>query len=102
MWETRRDRLDNASTKLSRTQVLRKFTTSRPSPDKTVTQDFTKLIAFRKKLIGTTENITDHAMKTEMFTTLSTSYETTVQSLEQQIAAPTARQCMDVHHKYAE
>ena len=82
MWEALRDRLDNASTKLGRTQVLRKFTASRPLADETVTQYFTKLIAFRKKLIGTTENITDDAMKTHIFTTLSNSYETTIQILE--------------------
>jgi len=69
--------------KLGCTQVLRKFTASRPSTDETVTQYFTKLIAFRKKLIGTTENITDDAMKTLIFTTLSNSYETTIQILEQ-------------------
>jgi hypothetical protein len=102
MWETLRDRLDNASTKLGRTQVLWKFTASRPSPDETVTQYFTKLIAFRKKLIGTTENITDDAMKTHIFTTLSNSYETTIQILEQRIPAPTAQQCMDAIREYAE
>ena len=71
MWKALRDRLDNASTKLGRTQVLWKFTASRPSPDETVTQYFTKLIAFPTKLISTTENITDDAMKTHIFTTLS-------------------------------
>jgi len=70
MWEALMDRLDNASTKLSRTQVLRKFTVSRPSPAETVTQYFTKLIAFHKKLIGTTKNISDDTMKTHIFTTL--------------------------------
>jgi len=90
MWKARRDLIDNASMKLGRTQVLWKFTTSRPSPDKTVTQYFTKLIAFRKKLIGTTENITDDAMKTHIFTTLSNSYETTIQILKQRIPAPMA------------
>jgi hypothetical protein len=33
MWETLRDRLDNASMKVGRTQVLRKFTASQLSPD---------------------------------------------------------------------
>jgi len=101
MWEALWDRLDNALMKLSRTQVLRKFTASRPSPDETVTKYITKLIAFRKKLIGTTENITDDAMKTHIFTTLSNSYETTIQILEQRIPAPTAQQCMDVIREYA-
>jgi hypothetical protein len=102
MWEALRERLDNASTKLDRTQVLRDFTTSRPSPDETVTQYFTKQIAFSKKLIGTTENITDDAMKTHIFTTLSNSYETTIHILEQRIPTPTAQQCMDVICDYAE
>jgi hypothetical protein len=102
MWEALRDRLDNASTKLGCTQVLRKFTATRPSPDEMVTQYFTKLNAFRKKLIGTTENITDDAMKTHIFTTLSNSYETTIQILEQRIPAPTAPQCMDAIREYAE
>jgi hypothetical protein len=92
MWEALRDRLDNASTKLCRTQVLRKFTASRPSPDQTVTQYFTTLIAFCKKLIGTTENITDDARKTHIFTTLSNSYEKAIKILEQRIPAPTAQQ----------
>jgi len=38
MREALRDRLDNASPKLGRTQVLQKFTASQPSPDKMVTQ----------------------------------------------------------------
>jgi hypothetical protein len=87
MWEALRNRLDNASTKLGRTQVLRKFTSSRPSPDAMVTLYFTKLMAFRNKLIGTTKNITDDAMKTQIFTTLAKSYETTIQLLEQRNTA---------------
>ena len=102
MWEALRDRLDNVSTKLGRTQVLQKFTSSRPSPDEMVTQYFTKLIAFCKKLIGTTENITDDAMKTHIFTTLPNSHETTVQILEQRIPSPTAQQCMEAISEYAE
>ena len=43
------------------------------------------------KLIGTTENITDDAIKTHIFTTLHNSYEMTIQILEQQIHAPTAQ-----------
>jgi len=70
MWEPLGDRLDNASTKLGRTQVLRKFTTSPPSPSETVTQYCTKSIAFRKKLIGTTENNTVDVIKTHIFTAL--------------------------------
>jgi hypothetical protein len=81
--------------KLGRTEVLQKFTAFRPSPDETVTQYFTKLFAFGKKLFGTTENITDDTMKTHIFTTLSNSYETTIQILPQWIPAPTAQQCMD-------
>jgi hypothetical protein len=102
MWETLRDRLDNLSTKLGRTEVLRKFTATRPSPDETVTQYFNKQIAFGKKLIGTTENITDDAMKRPIFITLANSYETTIQILEQRIPAPTAQQCMDANREYAE
>jgi len=41
-------------------------------------------------------------MKTHSLSKLSTSYETTIQILEQQIPAPTAQQCMDVIHKYTE
>jgi hypothetical protein len=67
-----------------------------------VTQYSTKLIAFRKKLIGTTENITNDAMKTHIFTALSNSYETTIQILEQRIPNPTAQQCMDAICEYAE
>jgi hypothetical protein len=90
MWEILNDQLDNVSTKLGCTQVLQKFTASRPSRDKTVTQCFTKLIAFRNKLIGNTENNTADAVKTHIFTTLSNSYETTIQILEQRIPAPMA------------
>ena len=102
MWEALRVGLDNASTKLGRTQVLRKFTTSRPSPDETLTQYFTKLIPFRKKFIGNTENITDDTMKTHILTTPLKSYETTIQILEERIPALTALQCMDVICEYAE
>jgi hypothetical protein len=102
MLEALSDRLDNALTKLGLTQVLRMFIASRPLPHETVTQYFTKLIAFRKKLIGTTENITDDAMKTPIFTTLCNSCETTSQIPEQLIAAPTAQQCVDAIRKYAE
>jgi hypothetical protein len=101
MWEALTNRLDNASTKLGRTQVLQKFTASRLSQDETVTQYFTKLIAFHQKLVNTTENITDDAIKTHLFTTLSNSYETTIQIHEQLILAPTAQQCMDAISEYA-
>jgi len=101
MWEALRDRFDNASTKLGRTQVLPKFTASPPSQDEIVTLYFPKLIAFRKKLISTTENITDDTIKTRIFTTLSNSYETTIQILEQRIPAPMAQECMDAIREYA-
>jgi len=102
MWEAHRYRPDNASTKLSRNKILRKFTASQLLPDKTITQYITKLIAFCEKLTGTTKNITDHAAKTHIFTTLSNSYETTIQILQEQIPAPTALQCMDAICKFGE
>jgi len=101
MWEALRDRLDNASPKLGRTQVMQKFTASRPSQDKTVTQHYTKLIAFRKNLIGTTINITNDAMKTHIFIILSNWHETTIQILEQRIPTPTAQLYMDATSQYA-
>jgi hypothetical protein len=67
-----------------------------------VPQYFTKIIVFGKKLIGTTENITDDAMKPHTFTTLSDSYETTIQILEQRIPTPSTQQCMDGIREYAE
>jgi len=102
MWKPLRDRLDNASMNVVRTQVLRKFTASRPLPDDTVTQDFNKLMVFPKKLIGSRENITDDTMKTHIFTTLYTSYEMIIQMLEQWIPAPMGQQCMDAIREYAE
>jgi len=66
-----------------------------------ITQYFAKLIAFCKKLIGTTKNLTDDAMKTHIFTTLSNSYETTIQILEQRIPATMAQQCMVAIRDYA-
>jgi hypothetical protein len=70
MWEGLRNRLHNASTNLGGNKVTRKFTAYRPSPEEMVTQYVTVLITSRKKLIGTTENLTDDAMKTHCFTTL--------------------------------
>jgi len=61
-WEPLRHRLDSPSGKHGCTQALRKFTAFRPSPDETVTKYFSKLINFCKKLIATTDNITDGAM----------------------------------------
>jgi len=84
------------------TQVLRKVTASRPSPVKKVTQSFTNPIAFHKKFIATTENITDDAMKTHICTTLSKLYEMTIQILEQWIPVPLAQQGMNAIRKYAE
>jgi len=101
MWEALRDRLDSASPKLGCTQVLRKFTASQPSPDETVNQQFTKFIVFCKKLSGTTKNIPDDAMKTHIITTLSNSFETTIQILEQEILTLTGQQRMDAICKYA-
>jgi hypothetical protein len=94
MWEALMDQLDNASKNLGYTKVPRMFSPSRPLPDERVTQYFTKLIAFSKKLIGTSENITDDVMKTHIFTTLSNSYEMTIQMPEQRIPAPTTQQGM--------
>jgi hypothetical protein len=100
MWTALRDWLDKPSTKLGRAQVLQKFTASQPSRDETVTQVFTTLITFPKKRIGTTKDITDDAIKTHIFTTLSNSYETTIHMLQQRIHAPTAQQCMDAICEY--
>jgi hypothetical protein len=38
---------------------MQKFTASHPLPDQMVTQYFTKSIAVGKKLIGTTDNLTN-------------------------------------------
>jgi len=100
-WDTLRDRLENASTKLGITEVLWKLTASCPWQDETVTDYFTKRIAFRKKLIGTTKMNPDDSMKTHICTTQSNSYEMTMHLLQQGILAPTAQQCMDAIRKYA-
>jgi hypothetical protein len=67
-----------------------------------VSPDYTTLTAFPKKLIGTTDKITDDTMKTHIFTTQSGSYEITIQIFEQQIPSPTALLCMDAICEYAE
>jgi len=54
-WEALRVWLDKAWMNLGCTQVLRKLTASWPLLDEMVTHYFSKLIAFRKKLIGITE-----------------------------------------------
>ena len=41
-------------------------------------------------------------MKTHIFTTLSNSYETTIQILEQRIPTPTAQHCVDAIREHAE
>jgi hypothetical protein len=41
-------------------------------------------------------------MTPHIFTSLSNSYETTIQILEQRIPAPTAQQCMNAIREYAE
>ena len=74
MWGPVREYLDNAAINLSATQVLRKFTASRPSPKENVTHYSAKQIAFCNKMIDTTADITDHTMKTHIFTTLCNSY----------------------------
>jgi hypothetical protein len=51
-------------------------------------------------LIGATENINDDTMKTHIITTLSDSYEKTIEILEQRISAALAQQCMDGICKY--
>jgi hypothetical protein len=53
-------------------------------------------------LFGITKNITDDAMKTSIFNTLSHSYEMAIQIIEQLIPAPTAQQCMDAIRDDAE
>jgi len=95
MWKVLRDWFDNTSTNLSQTNVLWKFTTCRPSQDRMVTQYCTKVITFRKKLICTTDNITDDANKTQIFTTQSNLYEQTLPTLQQRIPAPTAQNWKD-------
>jgi hypothetical protein len=67
------------------------FTASQSLPDDTVTQYLTKLIVFGTKLIGTIENITEHAMKTHICTTSSNPHETTIQILKQHIPTTTTQ-----------
>jgi hypothetical protein len=63
MWESLQNRFDNAATLVGRTRILRNFAASWPLTDEMITQYFTRLIAFRKKLIGTTEQISAETMK---------------------------------------
>ena len=94
------DQLNTGSTKLGPTKVLKRFTASRSLPNRTVPQYPTNLIALCKKLIITSENITNDTMKTPIINTLSNSYETIIQILEQRIPTPTAQQSMDAIWQY--
>ena len=102
MCEAVRDLYDNASTKFGCTNILKMFTASRPSPDETLTQHFAEPNPFWKKLIGTTDNITEDAMETNIFTPLSNSFESTIQILQQGFPAPNVWQCMNAILAYAE
>jgi hypothetical protein len=76
------DRFDDASTDLGQIYVVWKFTTCQPSPDRKVNQYCIEPITFGKKLIGTTDNITDDTMKTRILKMLPNSYQQTVQILQ--------------------
>ena len=102
MWETLQSRLDNAASQVGRTQILCKFTAARLSSDEKITQYFTRLIAIRKKLIGTPEQISEETIKTYIFTTLSNEFEMTIKILEWQIPPPTAQEAMDALKEDAE
>lgn len=102
MWEELSVQFDNATTTLGHSKALRKFTAARPLNDETLTKYYFTLIACRCMLIGTTENLTDDAMKKHIFRTLYISYKTTTQILEQRMPPPMAQQNIDVIREYAE
>ena len=92
MWQTLQNRVDNTTNQVSGTEIVREFHALRPSKDEKTTQYFTRLIDLRKKLIGSPEAISDETMKTHIFSTMPTEFETTIKILEQQIPVPTAQQ----------
>ena len=102
MWESLQNRFDNVATQVRRIQIKQKFVLSWTLPDENITQYFTRLIAFRKKLIGTTQQISEESLKTYIFTTLTHKYEITFQILELQIPLPTAQDVMTAVEEYAE
>jgi hypothetical protein len=81
IFEALTHRLGNSSTYLCRTHVLHMFSPSRPWPDETVPHYFTKRFTIQKEMIGSTQNIIDDTMKIPVFTTQSSSYETTIEFL---------------------
>jgi hypothetical protein len=76
------DWFDDASTDLGQIYVVWTFTTCQSSPDRMVNQYCIEPITFGKKLIGTTDNITDDTMKTRILKMLPNSYQQTVQILQ--------------------
>jgi len=92
MWQTLQNWVDNTTYQVSGTEIVREFRALRPSKDEKTTQYFTRLIDLRKKLIGSPEAISDETMKTHIFSTMPTEFETTIKILEQHIPVPTAQQ----------
>ncbi|KAF8248597.1 hypothetical protein K440DRAFT_642183 [Wilcoxina mikolae CBS 423.85] len=67
MWHTLTERLDNTTTLIGRTTLLRKFRATRPQKDQPLQDYFNKLRDFRHQLAGSTKAISDGELRTNIF-----------------------------------
>lgn len=94
MWETLRERCNQASSVMGRQTIYRKFMALRPESGVPISEYFKKLIELRNQLIGTEEHIPDIAFKTQLFSTLPSIFEVTAKIQQGRVGA-TITEVMD-------
>ncbi|KAF8246043.1 hypothetical protein K440DRAFT_645406 [Wilcoxina mikolae CBS 423.85] len=95
MWHTLQERLDNTTTIIGRTTLLRKFHATRPLKDQPLQDYFNKLQDFRHQLARSIEAISNDELHTHIYTTIPEQYTIMVKIIQCQTPIPTVDEVMD-------
>ena len=72
MWQILKERLDLTTSYFGRTAIVAQFQNARPTVGESISVYVTRLQAFQLQLQGSTEEITEQALRTHIYTTCYT------------------------------
>jgi len=82
MWETLNQRLDTTTSYIGRTTIVTKFQNARPVAKESIGVYIARLQTYRLQLQGSTEEISDQALLTHVYTTAPPEFKTTIAILK--------------------
>ena len=82
MWETLKERLDFTTSYIGRASIVTQFQNARPITGESIGTYIARLQAYRIQLQGSTEEISDQALRTHVYTTAPSAFKTTIAILK--------------------